>query len=732
MLGKFYENVVDVELYCQMVDLIYRLSEHTNKEQLYRWMENSALFFSKPDQEMEDAYGLRYPGEVLERLDEKETVTERQLRALGLALAETKEVQNDGMFIGKQKPSFWKRMKRSLKKNDLYWLGIRYLEEEKTRELYEKLLDFQVQSVEEQIFVLSLLPDDHAVWEKVKGKLNLLLGKERKCSVYSHTELYAWLVTRYHGRVKGYQKKDIMALKYLLRLPFSYAKEGSAARRELLKAGYTVQEIMYLSMSLLYQAHAADMLKKDGLTAERMAVETCMLFLEGNGEHLDVAGDFCRQLLDDYRYFHVRLEDTTGIFDRLYQLLKVENVQTYQLLLSCDRNEERHSRWFRIDLTDTGWQELYFRIDENLFIRWIFETLSEAQYGKEKMEQYFAAYQELTGESFLNHFWNKKNYNLNRIFVKLAEMEILCPLSLLNEYLSERRSDQEQADQKWENIADYLKTYMKGLQTPKAVEMLFRIAEEIGISDRGLFAVEDLLLESVGMEDSCKRSYYSYYGSSSFAFSRIDLIRPFLSMEEHRKLFYIIERHVFVNCPDKYLSFLIGVLSKEDHLLWFPREEAREVFLALTETACRQKQLENLREIYLTEEELDEFNLKKQERENRHLLLEQKRKTDAIRKDFTRQVAEIRNTERHFSGLYDYVQKYCYESDEKKEKRYITSRYLCSLFQQGNLCLTLERKEAGSLCGLLKFLFMKEELTFAEVKWILGFVEVKENRKEVA
>lgn len=46
--------------------------------------------------------------------------------------------------------------------------------------------------------------------------------------------------------------------------------------------------------------------------------------------------------------------------------------------------------------------------------------------------------------------------------------------------------------------------------------------------------------------------------------------------------------------------------------------------------------------------------------------------------------------------------------------------------------MLLERKEAGSLCGLLKFLFMKEELTFAEMKWILGFVEVKEKRKEAA
>lgn len=222
MLGKFYEEVFDVELFCQMVDLICRLSEHDQKERLYSELENSLLLFKKPEQGMEEAYGLRYPGEVLERLDERGTVTEKQLRALGLALAETKEFQNEGMFIGKQEPSFWKRMKRTLKKNDLYWLGIQYLLEDGERELYEKLLSFPVKSMEELIFVLSLLPDERAVWESVKGKLNLFLGKERKFSVYTHTEIYVWLVTRYHTRIKGYQKKDIDALKYLLRLVLEY------------------------------------------------------------------------------------------------------------------------------------------------------------------------------------------------------------------------------------------------------------------------------------------------------------------------------------------------------------------------------------------------------------------------------------------------------------------------------------------------------------------------------
>lgn len=70
MLQKFFENIFDVELYCQMVDLILRLSENTNREQAYREFEDHALFFSCPEQGVEERYGLHYPGEVLERLEE--------------------------------------------------------------------------------------------------------------------------------------------------------------------------------------------------------------------------------------------------------------------------------------------------------------------------------------------------------------------------------------------------------------------------------------------------------------------------------------------------------------------------------------------------------------------------------------------------------------------------------------------------------------------------------------
>lgn len=721
MLRKFYEQVLDVELYCQMVDLIFRLSEEPQKKKLYEMLEQKALFLRKPDQELEDVYGLRYPGEVLERLGEKMTVTERQIRALGLALAVTAKVQNDGMFIGRQKPSFWKRMKDTLKKSDLYWLGIQYLmEDNRQRELYEKLLAFPVESIEEMLFLLSVLPDDRSVWDSLKGKLNLLLGKERKFTVYTHTEVYVWLITHYHGRIEGYRKKDIETLKYVMRLPFSYAKDGSTARKKLMDAGYTVQEIMFLSMSLLYKVHVYGLLKKDGLTAEKMAVETCLLFLEGDGEYLDAAQDLCKQILESYRYFAVRLENTSGIFDRLYCILKVENVRTYQLLLSCDGNSERHERWFEIDLTDSKWHALYSMIDRIYFDRWVRNTLAKKKYTKDELKYYLSVYQDLTGESFYSQFWKPAQYEFHLIFRKFAELELVHPIQLLEECLAECQADERRAYKKWKHMAEYLKSFMEGMQTMEAVEMLFKIEKASKKNPvNKLFSLEKLLWDNFGIEWS-----YNWGRQKKLSFSRLDLIRPFLSLDNHRELFSMIEEDIFKYYPDMYDAFLVRILSVKDNFLWFPKDEARNLFLMLSETDDAVKGSEHLRKIYLTGEEKHALEEEEKRRKERRQMAAQLRMVRKVRKDFTRQIAIIQNSVDQFTQLDDYVRDWV-DQEERNERRYITKRYLCSIpLKNQQMCIG--RKETKKLCRLVMLLFDEAELTFSEMKKILNCIELSE------
>ncbi len=530
-------------------------------------------------------------------------------------------------------------------------IGIQYLMEDQQSELYNRLLDFPVRSIEEMVFIISILPDDQSVWESVKGKLNQLLGKERTCSAYTHTGIYAWLTTRYHIQISGYRKKDIETLKYLMRLPFSYAKEGSIARKKLLEAGYSVQEIMYLSMSLLYQVSACDLLKKTGLTVEWMAVETCMLFLNGKGEFLDQAGELCARLLKDYWRFDVRLDGMNRIRDYLYQSLKVENVKTYQILLLDDKWDSMHSNWFLIDLTDAKWQELYSLIERDSFDKWVFETLKVKPYTKNQIERYLQVYQDLTNEDFYQHFWKIEDSDLKVIFRKLADLGLVHPLGLLKSYLEEYQSNADEAGKKWIMMIQYLEAYMDGLETMEAVEMVFQIEKLFGISSRGPFPIEKLFLDSIGIDNGYRGLY----------FESMDLIRPFLDIKGHQQMFCIVEQYMLKMHPEKYISFLINVLSSEDNFIWFPKEEARKVFLKLAEISKNQSELDRLRRIYLTEEDFEAVKAKRKEREQRHLLVKQRKKIRDIRKDFSLYVAKARKTQCQFEKLWKYVQKYKYD-----------------------------------------------------------------------
>ena len=112
------------------------------------------------------------------------------------------------------------------------------------------------------------------------------------------------------------------------------------------------------------------------------------------------------------------------------------------------------------------------------------------------------------------------------------------------------------------------------------------------------------------------------------------------------------------------------------------------------------------------------------ELEERHLWLEEREKIRTIRKEFDLLVAKTRNTETQFKELLDYVQRYYTGRKPRKERRFIVKRYLCSLFERKQGMLIVQ-KEAESLCQLATVLFVKAELDFSELKWILNQVEFK-------
>ena len=77
MEWKIYEEWLDITLYRQMTNLIYKLSSNEEKYKIYMQLKENDMFLEKPKVDMETAYGLHYPGEVLERIGEHLPLTKQ-------------------------------------------------------------------------------------------------------------------------------------------------------------------------------------------------------------------------------------------------------------------------------------------------------------------------------------------------------------------------------------------------------------------------------------------------------------------------------------------------------------------------------------------------------------------------------------------------------------------------------------------------------------------------------
>lgn len=103
MEWNIYKEWLDINLYRQMVSMIYQSSSREDKMNFMRKEKENDLFYGAYKQSLEEEYGLYYPGEVLERMKEHRSMTKPVYRALGLALAKSDYLQENCMFNGTQK-----------------------------------------------------------------------------------------------------------------------------------------------------------------------------------------------------------------------------------------------------------------------------------------------------------------------------------------------------------------------------------------------------------------------------------------------------------------------------------------------------------------------------------------------------------------------------------------------------------------------------------------------------
>lgn len=611
MKYKAYEKILDFPFYYQMRDLIVRSTEKTSGEKEKR----SFLGESVPERTMEDQYGLRYPGEVLERYQERVGQSREILRAAALALADKNEILEDNMFVGSQKEAFLRKL-RAFAGKDVYLGGALYLLSEKESErerLRTMLLGYPFSSTQEVLFVLSVFYGEFSTWERFYPLLVTFLGKRRTIRAYQNEGVFAWFIDLFEKEIKNSRGKDAEVLKALRELPFHHIKPDSRAGLRLAENGYSEQEILYLNLKIPPLSKLRDRLTKDSIVMERIAAAGCQSLF--NAQELEDRCLFrlCTDTLQEYRKFAIKLEGYSGLKELLAGRVSVKNVDFFCYLLGLWKEKQLPDAWFHINLVaESRWDELAGRLPEKEY-RNLFEECILA-YGMKEMDAWLDRYKSLTGERYENIFWREKYGNAERILKELISQEKYDIAAVFCQYVADAKAmAEEDCKEKWNVMLQYIRSIGSKL----FCRGIFRLWEEIdaayGIQSLDQFMENRKLLAQAVNGGAYWSSYRGYYGKRESFWDKLD----FLDKEKSLKLFSWAEEYFYRMEPDDYNDFLYMFVKNMAREL-LPAKEGRALMeMMLDVVPLKSYEMDELRQMYYAPEEWDAYRMQEEEREEK-------------------------------------------------------------------------------------------------------------------
>ena len=200
-----FQKDIDLTLYHAFAELVVQTAQDGEARILYRQLEARQIW--QEDQNVSsyfEAYSLRYPGEVLERFEEKTGDRHTHPARAGAGLGYTRRCQADTMFVGNQRNDFIQKLRRTAG-TDVYLQGALYLLETdalRRRTRLDELAAREYARTEEALFVLSLFDDPETGYQAMRPQLTRLFGPERTISMARDFGVLEWFIRFYAEEAK--------------------------------------------------------------------------------------------------------------------------------------------------------------------------------------------------------------------------------------------------------------------------------------------------------------------------------------------------------------------------------------------------------------------------------------------------------------------------------------------------------------------------------------------------
>ena len=286
-----------------------------------------------------------------------------------------------------------------------------------------------------------------------------------------------------------------------------------------------------------------------------------------------------------YEKFSIKCYGYEGLLQALEPDTRIQDADTFRWFSTL---ADIHSPVFSgFDIMDPKWVALANTVTPEQY-RHMFAACLDDGMTKEEIQRRLDRYQELTGKSYIDFYWN---FPYKARFGLLVDKGVLDLWDLFQGSLGEDGGIEKRA------MADHVWHYARGIRTPQAYrfwEQFFTAYDIEGLErffgnrHRDFF---DDLTEREG----------HYYGQDTL---RLKLHRDFLDGEGHRLLLRWLEMYIFTYKPEKYMELVTAILRDEAVAGLFSAGEQREFFdLVAKQPGTHQGILSELKRRYLTEAE---------------------------------------------------------------------------------------------------------------------------------
>lgn len=580
-----FQKDIDLTLYHAFSELVVQTAQDGEARILYRQLEARQIW--QEDQNVSsyfEAYSLRYPGEVLERFEEKLGTDIRILRALALALGYTRRCQADTMFVGNQRNDFIQKLRRTAG-TDVYLQGALYLLETdapQRRARLDALAAREYARTEEALFVLSLFDDPEAGYQAMRPQLTRLFGPDRTLSLEWDFGVLEWFIRFYAEEAKRYRGKTDLVVRTLLKLPYMNMKPDSREFSILLTAGYSMEEITLANSLAVWADRIPGRLLSKGITAEKIAAACVRMLLNCPDGQPEEIYAYIGWLFLVYQKFEVKYEGYQDLWAAIQMGLAPTAPRT---ILWMNKTVKRQFS-YRFDVFNPRYDILASGLSKGEYAELFTEQMLRSR-AAIPLRRWLTRYQALTGAEYIEYF-NERHWHTLRSFALLVERKEID----LWQFFEQHKEDGTRA-----HPLELLQEYALKISSWRC----FRFAQKL-FSQYTFSQLQEIFGDNFYFHQKFVKKE-SYYNKKVQSFS---MVRPFLTAEQHRQLYDWIDASLFQTEPEYYDSFVLCALKAPVIQRIYDKPLLASVLRQLlTHDACGGYEVNQLKERFYSKEEME-------------------------------------------------------------------------------------------------------------------------------